>query len=56
MGREALFEKHPAARGYLRDPAGYRLFEKRDELLAKLLADVRAEAPRIRSESDYPLP
>lgn len=56
MGREALFEKHPAARGYLRDTAGYRLFEKRDDLLAKLMADVRAEAPRIRSESEYPLP
>ena len=56
MGREALFERHPAARGYRRDTAGYRLFDKRDELLAKLLADVRAAAPRIRAESEYPLP
>ena len=55
MGREALLEQHPKARGYLRDQAGYRLLERRDELLAKLLEDVRREAPRLREESRYPL-
>jgi deoxyhypusine synthase len=55
MGREALFQKHPAARGYLRDPAGYRLYERRAELVAKLLAAVKKEAPRLCKESAYPL-
>jgi deoxyhypusine synthase len=55
MGREALFAKHPEARGYLRDPAGYRLFDRRAELLAKLMADVRRRAPMLREESSYPL-
>ena len=55
MGREELFAKHPEARGYLRPREGYRLFERRADLIAKLLADVRAEAPRLRAESDYPL-
>ena len=55
MGREALFAKHPEARGYLRDPAGYRLFDKRAELVAKLMADVKKRAPALRKESRYPL-
>jgi deoxyhypusine synthase len=41
MGAEALYEKHPKARGYLRAREGYRLFEKRDALTEKLLASVR---------------
>ena len=46
MGREALFAKHPEARGYLRDPKGYRLFERREELMKKLLREVeRKEKP-----------
>jgi len=55
MGREALFKKHPAARGYLRDPAGYRLYDRRDELLKKLFAAVKKELPRLREESGYAL-
>ena len=27
LGEETLFERHPEARGYLRDPDGYRLFD-----------------------------
>ena len=42
MGREALFAKHPAARGYLRDEKGYRLYDQREELVEKLLAEVKA--------------
>jgi deoxyhypusine synthase len=56
MGREALFEKHPEARGYLRDPAGYRLFEKRAELIGRLLDDVRASTERLSQGLEYPLP
>jgi deoxyhypusine synthase len=48
LGPDALAERHPEARGYLRDPAGYRLFELRDELLATLRERVRREAERIR--------
>jgi deoxyhypusine synthase len=55
MGRDALFAKHPSARGYLRDREGYRLFARRDELVEKLLAQVRRESARIRRESSYPL-
>jgi deoxyhypusine synthase len=56
MGREALFAKHPIARGYLRDPQGYRLFERREELIAKLLAQVKKESARMRKASSYPVP
>jgi len=55
MGEAELFERHPAARGYLRDPAGYRLLDRREELVEKLLADVRGDAQRLLGESDYPL-
>jgi deoxyhypusine synthase len=49
LGADALEERHPEARGYLRDPAGYRLYDRRDELLATLMDRVRREAARIRS-------
>jgi len=55
MGREPLFKKHPAARGYLRDVAGYRLYDRRDELMKKLMAAVKKELPRLRKESGYAL-
>jgi deoxyhypusine synthase len=55
MGREALFAKHPAARGYLRDPAGYRLYDRREELMKKLFAAVKKELPRLRAEGSYAL-
>jgi deoxyhypusine synthase len=55
MGAEALYAKHPEARGYLRPTEGYRLLARRAELIQKLLEDVRRAAPRLRGESDYPL-
>jgi deoxyhypusine synthase len=55
MGERALFAKHPAARGYLRPSEGYRLFERREELIDKLLARVKKESARLRRESRYPL-
>lgn len=55
MGREALFAQHPKARGYLRDREGYRLFAKRDELLARLFKQVKQDSARLRKESTYPL-
>jgi deoxyhypusine synthase len=56
MGAEALFAKHPEARGYLRDREGYRLFAKRSELVARLLDDVRQSTGRLREGLEYPLP
>ncbi len=55
MGREALFKKHPAARGYLRDREGYRLYDRRDELMKKLSAALAKELPRLRAEEGYAL-
>lgn len=55
MGRDELFKKHPAARGYLRPRDGYRLFDKREELVAKLMKRVKKESARLRKESSYPL-
>ncbi len=41
IGEKKLFAAHPEARGYLRPREGYRLFEKRDRLVARLFEDVR---------------
>jgi len=42
LGEDTLYSRHPEARGYLRDPRGYRLYENRDALCGKLLEDVSA--------------
>jgi len=55
MGREALFAKHPEARGYLRDPEGYRLYDRREKLVEKLLAEVKRNAKRLEDEASYAL-
>jgi deoxyhypusine synthase len=56
MGQEKLFERHPEARGYLRSRAGYRLYERRGELVQKLLADVQENAEWLRESLAYSLP
>lgn len=56
MGEEALFEKHPEARGYLRSRDGYRLFEQRDRLTTQLLGELRNNGDWLRSSLHYPLP
>ena len=53
MGQEALYEKHPKARGYLRPKEGYRLYARRDELNARLLDDVRKNADWLRGTLNY---
>jgi hypothetical protein len=55
MGEEALFEKHPKARGYLRNRAGYRLYEKREEAEARLLDAVRNNAEWLKETLHYPI-
>mgnify|MGYP001213005333 CR=1 FL=1 len=55
MGEEALFEKHPKARGYLRPRAGYRLFEGREAMCARLLAEVAKNKEWLFDTLTYPL-
>jgi deoxyhypusine synthase len=55
MGEEALFREHPKARGYLRPREGYRLFGRRDELCARLLAEVKKNGDWLLDTLRYPL-
>jgi len=55
MGEKALFAKHPAAKGYLRPDAGYRLMERREELVQKLLAELGGMKKQLLGGLDYPL-
>ena len=54
-GEEALFAREPKARGYLRPPAGYRLYDQRDELCRKLTDDVRQNREWLLESLAYPL-
>jgi deoxyhypusine synthase len=54
-GEEALFAREPKARGYLRAREGYRLFEQREELYARLTADVRENKAWLVDSLAYPL-
>jgi deoxyhypusine synthase len=51
--REAERDSH--AQGYLRDPAGYRLFDAREELCSRLTADVQANRQWLMESLEYPL-
>jgi deoxyhypusine synthase len=55
MGEEALFEKHPKARGYLRPRAGYRLFEQRERLVDRLTQEVQKNKAWLLETLQYPL-
>lgn len=55
MGEQALFEKHPKARGYLRSRDGYRLFLQRAALEEKLLQAVRENGEWLQKTLTYPL-
>jgi deoxyhypusine synthase len=55
MGEEALFAKHPKARGYLRSRDGYRLYDKRAQASEQLLAAVRNNAEWLAATLQYPL-
>lgn len=54
VGEEQLFREEPRARGYLRDKAGYRLYQRRDELTQKLLEDVKNNAEWLRNSIESP--
>ena len=55
LSAETLFERHPEARGYLRERSGYRLYDHRERLVAALLEDVRSNAGWLNKSLDYPL-
>lgn len=55
MGEEALFEKHPKAKGYLRPRQGYRIYEQRERLSAALLEDLRKNGDSLLETLHYPL-
>lgn len=53
--REAEREGDTRAQGYLRDRAGYRLFDAREELCRRLTADVQANREWLMESLEYPL-
>lgn len=55
IGEENLFSEDPKARGYLRPRAGYRLYEKRDRLMAELKGALRTNGDWLRETLSYPL-
>jgi deoxyhypusine synthase len=55
MGEEKLFERHPEARGYLRPRDGYRLFDHRDRLVAKLFAELPKQGDWLLESLKFPL-
>jgi deoxyhypusine synthase len=55
VGQDHLFEHNPKARGYLRPRAGYRLFEKRDELVTTLTEAVQLNRDWLMESLSYPL-
>jgi hypothetical protein len=55
LGEDELLRRHPEAKGYLREPGGYRLFEQRERLGAALLEDVKKNAEWLRGTLAYPL-
>jgi len=54
-GEETVFAREPKARGYLRDRAGYRLYDMRGGLGERLTADVRANREWLLESLAYPL-
>jgi deoxyhypusine synthase len=55
MGAETLYARHPEARGYLRSKDGYRLFAAREDLLARLAADLGKNRAWLMETLRYPL-
>jgi deoxyhypusine synthase len=54
-GEAALFAREPKAAGYLRSSGGYRLFEQREGLCARLTQDVRDNKDWLVDSLVYPL-
>lgn len=56
MGEDALFQQEPRARGYLRPREGYRLYDRRAELVERLKEAVREQREWLMESLGYPLP
>ena len=56
LGEKKLFAQEPKARGYLRNRAGYRLYEQREKLCERLREDVKKNRAWLMKSLDYPLP
>lgn len=54
-GLEALCAREPHARGYLRPAEGYRLFAQREQLVARLVEDVRLNREWLEDSLAYGL-
>ena len=54
-GLEALCAREPSARGYLRPAEGYRLFARREELVSRLVEDVRLNRDWLLDSLSYGL-
>jgi deoxyhypusine synthase len=54
-GEEKLFEREPHACGYLRPREGYRLFERRDTLVARLMEEVRNNGEWLADSLRHPI-
>jgi deoxyhypusine synthase len=54
-GAEALFAREPAARGYLRPAEGYRLFAQREQLVERLVEDVKLNREWLENSLAYGL-
>jgi deoxyhypusine synthase len=54
-GEGAVFAREPKARGYLRDRAGYRLYDMREQLCERLTADVKQNRAWLLESLEYPL-
>jgi deoxyhypusine synthase len=55
LGEEQLFAREPKARGYLRADAGYRLFDARDSLVARLFEEMKKNREWLQKTLRYPL-
>jgi deoxyhypusine synthase len=55
LGEDQLFAREPKARGYLRPSDGYRLFEARDSLVARLIDQMKKNREWLQKTLHYPL-
>jgi deoxyhypusine synthase len=55
LGEKKLFQKEPKAKGYLRSEKGYRLFDSRDDLTAKLFKEMKKNRDWLLKTLQYPL-
>jgi deoxyhypusine synthase len=54
IGVEKFSARHPEAVGYLRPKGGFRLYDKREDLCAKLTEDVRNNRDWLMDSIVYP--